>query len=156
MDTLKKLKPGAPKTWLQLTAGVMWTGVGIFLITLALEWILAPQVSAPWVYLIPGSLLAGLIFYFGFGKLARKNSLRISELEVDTPCLFAFQQWYSYPLVLCMIALGITLRKYTPIPKPLLGILYSGIGGGLGLASLYYYQAILRDLGGKRKTVVSK
>jgi hypothetical protein len=75
---------------------------------------------------------------------------------VDTPCLFAFQQWYSYPLVLCMIALGITLRKYTPIPKPLLGILYSGIGGGLGLASLYYYQAILRDLGGKRKTVVSK
>jgi hypothetical protein len=45
-----------------------------------------------------------------------------------------------------MIALGITLREYTPIPKPLLGILYIGIGGGLGLASFHYYLAIYRDI----------
>jgi hypothetical protein len=64
-------------------------------------------------------------------------------MDGEKPCLFAFQAWHSYPLVIVMIGLGITLRKFTPIPKPLLGILYIGIGGGLGLASLHYYQSII-------------
>ena len=121
----------------------MWTGVGIFLVSLALKWILAPQVIMTWAYLVPGVLLAGLIHVFGFGRLAQKNSRRICDLESEAPCLFAFQAWYSYPLVVFKIGLGSVLRKYTPLPKPLLGVLDSGIGGGLGLASLYYYQAIL-------------
>ena len=124
----------------------MWTGVGIFLISLAWEWIFTPAVDKRWFYWLPGLILAGLIYYFGFSRLARKNSHRIQQLSVEKPCLFAFQEWHSYPLVLFMIALGITLRKYTPIPKPLLGILYIGIGGGLGLASIHYYQAIIKGL----------
>ena len=63
----------------------------------------------------------------------------------EKPCLFAFQEWHSYPLVIFMIALGITLRKFTPIPKPLLGILYIGIGGGLGLSSFHYYWQIFQN-----------
>jgi hypothetical protein len=143
MEWLKELKPGVPKNWLQLTAGLMWTGVGIFLISLAVEWVFAPSVEAPWNYWLPGIGLAYLIFQFGFSRLARKNSQRINSLGEDKPCLFAFQEWHSYPLVLFMIGLGITLRKYTPIPKPLLGILYIGIGGGLGSASLVYYHHLL-------------
>jgi hypothetical protein len=142
MEWINELKPGLPKNWLLLTAGLMWTGVGIFLVSLALEWIFAPEVVQSWIYWLPGILLAGLIYYFGFSKLAIKNSQRIHKLSVEKPCLFAFQEWHSYPLVLFMIALGITLRKYTPIPKPLLGILYIGIGGGLGLASIHYYFMI--------------
>ena len=146
MEFVKQLKPGLSKKWLLLTAGLMWTGVGIFLITLAREWIFTPAVEKRWFYWLPGLILAGLIYYFGFSRLARKNSHRIQNLSVEIPCLFAFQEWHSYPLVLFMIALGITLRKYTPIPKPLLGILYIGIGGGLGLASIHYYQAIIKFL----------
>ena len=81
--------------------------------------------------------------------LLMKNSRRIQNLESDQPCLFAFQEWHSYPLVLVMIGLGITLRKFTPIPKPLLGILYLGIGGGLSGASLVYYHAIRSGLSQK-------
>lgn len=143
MEWINKLKPGVPKIWLQLIAGLMWTGVGIFLISLALEWILAPDVSARWSFLIPGALLAYLIFRFGFFRLATKNSRRIQEIAVENPCLFAFQEWHSYPLVIFMIGLGITLRKFTPIPKPLLGILYLGIGGGLGTSSIIYYRQLL-------------
>jgi FtsH-binding integral membrane protein len=143
MEWLNKLKPGLPKIWLLLAAGLMWTGVGFFLISLALEWILAPDVTRSWIYWLPGLVLAGLIFLFGFSRLSRKNSRRITDLEAERPCIFAFQEWHSYPLVLFMIGLGITLRKFTPIPKPLLGILYLGIGGGLGLASIYYYLEIL-------------
>ncbi|MEJ2413272.1 MAG: hypothetical protein P8Y34_09835 [Anaerolineales bacterium] len=144
METIKNLKPGVPKVWLLLTAGLMWTGVSVFLIYLAVGWIFAPTVPRPWFYWLPGLLLALVIFQFGFSRLSIKNSRRIIALEVDRPCLFSFQQWHSYPLVLFMIALGITLRKFTPIPKPLLGILYIGIGGGLGLSSLYYYREIFR------------
>lgn len=146
MEWIKKLKPGAPKNWLQLTAGLMWTGVGIFLISLAIDWVFAPTVKSPWTFWLPGIGLAYLIFQFGFSKLARKNSLRINDLPEESPCLFSFQEWHSYPLVLFMIGLGITLRKFTPIPKPLLGIMYIGIGGGLGLASFLYYRQILINL----------
>lgn len=124
----------------------MWTGVGVFLISLAWGWIFNPGVEKRWIYWVPGLVLASLIYHFGFSRLARKNSNRINDLSIEKPCLFAFQEWHSYPLVLFMIALGITLRKYTPIPKPVLGILYTGIGGGLGGASIHYYQAIFKGL----------
>ena len=128
------------------TAGLMWTGVGAYLISLAVGWVFAPTVKSPWNYWLPGIGLAYLIFQFGFSTLASKNSLRINNLSEEKPCLFAFQEWHSYPLVLFMIGLGITLRKFTPIPKPLLGILYIGIGGGLGLASFLYYRKLLINL----------
>jgi hypothetical protein len=146
MEWVKELKPGLGKNWLLFTAGLVWTGVGIFLISLAWGWIFNPTVEKRWLYWLPGIFLACLINYFGFSRLARKNSHRIQNLSVEKPCWFAFQEWHSYPLVLFMIALGITLRKYTPIPKPLLGILYTGIGGGLGLASIHYYQAIINRI----------
>jgi hypothetical protein len=145
MEWIKKLKPGVPKNWLLLTAGLMWTGVGFFLISLAVDWVFAASVSSPWKYWLPGIGLAYLIFQFGFSKLALKNSLRINKLPEEKPCLFAFQEWHSYPLVLFMIGLGITLRKYTPIPKPLLGIMYIGIGGGLGMSSFRYYWQIFQN-----------
>lgn len=146
MDWLQRFKPGVSKGWLHLIAGLIWTGVGIFLLSLAWGWIAAPGVENRWTYWISGVFLASLIYRWGFSRLAGKNSNRIDHLSSEKPCLFAFQEWHSYPLVLFMVALGITLREYTPIPKPLLGILYTGIGGGLGLASFHYYQAIYRDL----------
>jgi hypothetical protein len=145
MEWINKLKPGVHKNWLQLLAGVIWTGVGLYLIYLALGWIFQPGITSNWYYWLPGIILASLIYYFGFSKLARKNSRRIQELPVEKPCLFAFQEWHSYPLVLFMIGLGIGLRIYSPIPKPLLGIMYLGIGGGLGGASIHYYQAIIKN-----------
>jgi len=149
MDWIKKLKPGLPKNWLLLFAGLMWTSVGSYLISLAAGWIMYPAVNTPWIYWLPGIFLAYLIFQFGFSKLALKNSLRVMNLPEEKPCLFAFQEWHSYPLVLFMVGLGITLRNFSPIPKPLLAILYIGIGGGLGSASFVYYKTILQILSGK-------
>ncbi len=149
MEWIKHFNPGVPKKWLLLIAGVMWTGVGYFLISLAVGWIFLPSVDSPWIYWIPGLILALIIYQFGFSKLAKKNSLRIQNFPVEKPCIFAFQEWHSYPLVLFMIGLGITLRNFAPIPKPLLGIMYIGIGGGLGLSSLVYYLSLWKHLGQK-------
>lgn len=93
---------------------------------------------------LAGISLASAIYHFGFSKLAKKNIQRITGMAGDKICIFAFQEWTSYPLVVVMIGLGISLRNYLPIPKSYLAILYIGIGGGLFLSSLFYYKHLLR------------
>jgi len=122
----------------------MWSGVGLMLCNLAYGCLLPvafPQVL--WMT-FTGVLLASAIFYFGFSKLAKKNIQRITDMAGDKICIFAFQEWTSYPLIVVMIGLGLSLRNLLPIPKPYLAILYIGIGGGLFLSSLYYYNHLLR------------
>jgi hypothetical protein len=153
MDWINRLNPGVPKVWLQLLAGITWTGVGIYLISLAMSWIFNPGETSPWIYIFPGIIMAFIIYRFGFSKLSIENSTRITDIPNETPCIFAFQEWHSYPLILLMIGLGIMLRKFTPIPKPVLGILYIGIGGGLGLASIHYYLRIMQMIESKQEKV---
>ena len=149
MNSLKKWKPGVAKKWLYSSAGLMWSAVGVMLCYLAFGW-LKPIPIDRWILLTLGGVLLAVIMYaFGFSKLADKNIRRISNLTGDKICLFAFQEWTSYPLVIVMISLGIFLRMYSPIPKPLLAVMYIGIGGSLFLASLHYYKHIwVTDIAG--------
>lgn len=142
MNTKDKWKPGAPKSWLHITAGLMWSGVGIFLCYLAYSWLKPLPIGRAILLAAGGIVLAGAIYAFGFSKLAVKNIRRIIDLAGERICVFAFQEWTSYPLVAFMIALGIVLRK-SPLPKPLLAVMYTGIGGSLFLASLHYYKTLL-------------
>lgn len=136
---LQKLKPSVEKKWLQLSAGLTWFGVGLLLVKYACEW-LTFLGRNNWLLLVPaGLLLAGLIYFFGFSKLAKKNIQRIHAMSGKKVCFFAFQKWTQYPLVAFMIFLGIYLRVYSPFPKSLLSILYLGIGGGLLGASIHYF-----------------
>ena len=139
MDFLESIKPCVPKPWLHLTAGVMWSGVGIFLNTLAYDWLIPVSKNQVIFFVFFGILMAAIIYKFGFSKLAKENINRVEALTAEKSCLFAFQKWTSYPLIVVMIALGIFLRKYTSIPKPYLAVMYIGIGGGLFLSSFLYY-----------------
>lgn len=141
-----KFKPAVQKVWLQLSAGLVWFGVGVMLISFASRWLKPVAFSTMLLLVTAGLLLAIGIYFFGFSKLAKKNIKRIRGLEGEKVCLFAFQGWTSYPLVLFMIFLGIYLRAYSPFPKPLLAILYLGIGGGLLSSSLHYFVHIARTV----------
>ena len=144
LDQFNRFKPAVNKDWLYLSAGFVWFGVGLLLIRLAEDW-LKPAVFYDTLLLVSAGLaLAACIYYFGFSKLAKKNINRIDKLKGEKVCFFAFQGWTSYPLVLFMMSLGIYLRTYSPIPKPLLAILYLGIGGGLLTSSLHYFANIVR------------
>lgn len=143
MNLRLKLKPAVTKGWLFLTAGLMWSAVGIFLNSLAYGWLS----SLNWLRTLPlalaGLVLALAIYTLGFSNFANKNIRRIHHISANKICFFAFQQWHSYPLVLFMISLGIFLRRYSPIPKPYLAVLYIGIGSSLFLASFHYYKQIV-------------
>jgi hypothetical protein len=153
---IKKFTPAAPKIWLYFVAGVMWSGVGLFLGSLTVKWLEPETIGFQVAMVSGGSILAILIYQFGFSRFANNNIRRILNYANDKVCIFAFQQWTSYPLVIFMISLGIFLRKYSPIPKPWLAGMYIGIGGSLFLASFHYYAAIWRATGAHRKNSIVK
>ena len=140
---IKNLKPGVSKAWLHALSGVMWSMVGVLLCHFAYEWLKVIPLGRTAPFALSGVLLSVLIYTLGFSRLAKQNISRICAYVEEPVCLFAFQKWSSYPLVLVMIGMGIFLRKYAPIPKPYLAVLYIGIGGGLFLSSLHYYWYLI-------------
>ncbi len=143
---LRSLTPRAPKVWLQLSAGLVWFGVGMMLAGFSLRWLKVVAFPVAVFLTVCGLALATAIHLFGFSRLARRNICRIAAFEEERVCLFAFQEWRNYPLVAFMVALGIYLRLYSPFPKSMLAILYLGIGGGLFLSSLHYFGHVVQTL----------
>ena len=140
---LNTLKPGVQKGWLSLLAGLMWSGVGIWLSYLAYGWLKPESPPISLGLTAAGVVLAFVIYEFGFSAFANRNMTLFYAYSEDRVCIFAFQSWSSYPLVIFMISLGIFLRKSSPIPKPYLAVMYLGIGGSLFLASFLYYRTLL-------------
>jgi len=137
-----QIKPSAPKSWLLATAGLMWSGVGVWLCIQAGLW-LAP-VAALRAALLGAAGIVGsvLVHWFGFSRLARRNLDRLARLP-EKPCFFAFQAWRSYILIAVMICLGIVLR-HSGLPKPWLAVVYATIGGALFLSSFQYHRRLYR------------
>ena len=142
-DWKNKLKPGLPKQWLYFFAGIMWSFVGLMLISFTFEWFDNQNALNIILFVSSGIVLALTIYRFGFSKLAIKNIKRVENIDSERPCVFAFQQWSSYPVIIFMDSLGIFFRN-SPIPKPYLAVLYIGIGGSLFLSSLHYFNSILK------------
>ena len=140
MNRINTLKPGFDKFWLFVVASLMWSGAGIYLDLLAFGWLRPADIGLALLLIASGLLLAVVIYAIMFKRFADLNILRIRNLTGDKVCIFAFQRWTSYPLVVVMISLGIFLRVYSPIPKPFLAVLYLGIGTSLFMASLRYYR----------------
>ncbi len=135
--------PRVPKHILVLISGLLWSGVGIFLVRLALRWF--TELSTPEIIFagIGGLILGITIAYFGFSGLADKNIDRINHYQ-NKVCIWAFQKWTTYFLIAFMMSLGIFMRNTPFIPKFLLSQMYIGIGSALFIASLRYYRFLLK------------
>ena len=143
-STLKKFDPAVDKRLLIFLSGVLWSAVGIMLCKLAMNWLsLTSRQNAVWPG-ITGVVLAVLIYYFGFLKLVNKNTGRILSKEGKV-CIFAFQPWKSYLIILVMIGMGTVLR-HSSMPKHYLAIIYIGFGGAMILSSLVYYKYFFKNL----------
>jgi hypothetical protein len=145
-DLLHKFDPAVDKKWLNLAAGLMWSGVGVMLIAISTRWLHLDNLLTILELVLAGLALGTVIYLFGFSKVARKNIRRIATMPAERNCIFAFQEWKTYPLVIFMIFLGIYLRVYSPFPKPLLAITYIGIGSSLFFSSLLYYLQLVVNI----------
>ena len=106
---LMKINPAVGKPWLNILSGLMWSGVGIFLCSLTVPWLQPVNLGNRLLFILLGFLLAIGIAAFGFSRYAAVNIRRIATYTKEKVCVFAFQKWTSYPLVLFMIGLGIGL-----------------------------------------------
>lgn len=140
-----RFHPSIDKKLLLILAGVIWCGVGIMLCNLAAGWLaLTTEVNALWLSLT-GMTLSLFIYHFGFLKLVKKNSDRILAYK-DKLCIFAFQPWKSYIIVVIMIGMGMALR-HSSLPKIYLAIIYIGFGLAMILSSIKYFWIFLRTSG---------
>lgn len=137
--------PKVNKYILILISGVLWTGVGLFLIRLAFRWFLVLSAKEIIFAIIAGLLLGSAIAYFGFSNLANKNIKRINNYQGKV-CIWAFQKWSTYLLIIFMMSLGIFMRNTTFIPKFVLCPMYIGIGLALFLSSFNYYNFLFNNI----------
>ena len=144
---IKKFDPAVDKKFLIALSGIIWTVVGIMLCNLAFKWLFQTSVQGTMISGFSGLVLALLIHHFGFLKLVDKNIARIMEKKGKV-CIFGFQPWKSYMIILIMIIMGITLRS-SSLPKQYLAIIYIGFGGAMLLSSFRYHRiffALLKKL----------
>jgi hypothetical protein len=139
---LIRLNPAVSKRWLLIIAGIMWSAVGIMLIKYAVGWLAALVLVSALAWGAAGAVFAFIVYRFGFSHIAHKNIRRIQANPAQV-CIFGFQEWKGYGMIVLMMALGILLRT-SPLPRELLSLIYNTIGGALLLSSLQYYQHFAR------------
>jgi len=135
------LKPTVNKKWLILASGLLWSVAGILLLRIAWRWLLYFSALHAFLIILIGLFAGILINKFGFSLLAEKNAKRIFAYQ-DKVCLFAFQRWQMYFLIIFMMSLGFFLRSYPFLPDYLMATGYIGIGSALVISSFIYYKVL--------------
>jgi len=134
-------KPGVDKQVLLFLAGVLWIGVGVMLLGFSWQWLRAAPDASRLALGGTGAALALIVHHFGFLRVVDRNLGRILPMQ-GKRCVFSFLSWKSYLTVGVMVVLGVALR-HSPIPKPYLSVLYTGIGLALILSSVRYLRVLL-------------
>lgn len=123
----------ATKRLLIVANGLLWLAAGINILRIGILAILADG-EIKWFW----SLLIFTGFATMFVKLMKRNTLRINSFEQTRVPLYKFMTLKSYIIVIVMISLGITLRKFTHLPESFFAFFYTGLGSALGLCGLLY------------------
>jgi hypothetical protein len=139
-----RFTPSVNKSTLVFLAGLMWCGVGIMLLYLAVKWLQPLPFRSQLLLFGAGALAAIPVHHFGFARIAGKNLGRLMPLT-EKRCVFSFITWRSYIIVLIMITMGIILR-HSLIPKSWLSVVYTTIGLGLFLSGIKYIRFFVRIL----------
>jgi hypothetical protein len=135
--------PAVKRKILVLIAGLLWSVVGLWLLTTAGGWIIPLESSYRPLSIAVGAMAGVIIYYFGFSKLVAVNISRIFTQAPgkDKVCLFSFQDTKSYFIIIFMIGLGSILR-HLPVSKIYIAPVYVAIGLALLLSSLIYYKRL--------------
>ncbi|HDH53884.1 MAG TPA: hypothetical protein ENH24_05305 [Nitrospirae bacterium] len=139
---IRKFDPAVDKRLLIALSGIIWSIVGIILCSLAVGWLSKVTVENGIWFGPAGIILSLMIHHFGFLRLVDKNIARIIAKKGKV-CIFGFQPWKSYLIIVIMVGMGIFLR-HSSLPKPYLSIIYIGFGGAMLLSSLRYYRIFFK------------
>lgn len=134
------IKPGVPKRYLLLVAGLVWSMAGFMLFFRGMNFVLV--YSNYQVIRLLIALIFGVSFYWVmFAKISLKHINRIEAIDVAKPCIFSFFNFRSYLLTAIMISMGITLRKLNLVNLHILYTFYIGMGIPLLISAFRFYFA---------------
>lgn len=129
------------KTHLFLAA-LLWFLVGILLLVKAFLFSLPNNY---WLSLLAGLLFSVMAFSKIFISLVRKNISRLKKHNYK--CIFAFQSFKSYLIVILMITIGLIINHFG-LKNKYIVFIYSAVGTSLIIGSFTYIQEIRKLLCG--------
>ncbi|MBW2658222.1 MAG: hypothetical protein JRC87_01275 [Deltaproteobacteria bacterium] len=135
---LAGLKPGAKRRTHLLLAAILWTAVGILLLTKGAYRITGVNDYGSEIVII--ALISGTLkSYYVLDRSARKSISRILNFD-DGTCLGAVYSSKTWLLVMGMMGAGVVLRN-SSLPLGLLCFIYFTIGWGLLFSSRLAWRA---------------
>ena len=138
-----RFKPAVDKSILIFLSGILWVAVASMLLAFAVGWLRVGPMAQTSVLATTGIIAALIIHHFGFLRVVDKNLGRIVPGD-EKRCIFAFQSWRSYLIIVSMMGMGFVLRN-SSLPKPYLAVLYIAIGSALILSSVRYLRVWLSE-----------
>jgi hypothetical protein len=138
LETYKPVASSRVQLWL---AGAMWSAVGVGLASVGGYWLLRYADDRILLLLV-------LALCVGFGKsllvLDRAVHRFVNRIQIrgDGKCAGGFLSLRGWALVGGMILLGRLLRG-SGISRPLLGLVYAGVGTSLLISSRLFWRAWL-------------
>ena len=138
---LSRFKPGVSTRTHLLLSAVLWTIIGILLITKGIYRLSLLGQWQPFLVVLPALVIGTLKAFLILDKSARRGIERIATFK-DGTCLGAVYSIKTWILVLCMMGMGVILRN-SSLPVTLLGFLYITIGWALLVSSRLAWKAWL-------------
>lgn len=134
-NNLQSIKPGVNRRVHLFAAALLWTVVGMILVTRGWAWI--EPAENGW-FVLAAVVVGTLKSLFILDKSAIRGVERIVKMR-DGACLGAVYSWKTWILVLFMIASGILLRTFFD-PGKYIGTLYCAVGWALLLSSRHGWK----------------
>ncbi len=128
-----------PRRWLLILAGITWFAVGLMLCCRAWGWLNTESPNRTWMEELGAGATGFFLYSFALSKVAQKNIDRIGDLPHRTHA-WNFIPMKSYLMIAAMIGMGIMLRN-SSLPKELLIIPYTAMGGALILGGVLYLRS---------------
>ena len=141
-NDLSRFKPGAKRRTHLLLTAVLWSAIGILLLTKASYRIV--QVPEQQIIIILAALIFGTLkSIFILDRSARKSIVRILEFK-DGTCLGAVYSFKTWLLVVSMMGVGLVLRN-SSLSLSLLCFVYFTIGWALLFSSRLAWMVWIRN-----------
>ncbi|MDX2414599.1 MAG: hypothetical protein QNK33_05365 [Bacteroidales bacterium] len=130
------------KQYLVYISGILWVLVSLMLINFARSWYETFEGSTHWIYTSIGMTLAVFKYFFVFSGMADKNLHRILSMNERAP-FYKFFSFRTYLLILIMMTLGISFRKFG-VPGQYMAVIDIAIGFGLFFSSIRYFRKYIK------------
>lgn len=130
------------KKHLFLLAGIVWSFAGFQVMKVGIECISIQHL--PMIYIAIGAVVIFAIFFkFIFFKMVKMHTKRINSLTNRKQPFYSFFDKKSYIIMICMMSVGILLRKSNILPTSFIAFFYTGLGAALfACGILYVYRWI--------------